>query len=42
MTGPTSVLQIGRIADDEFVHGARKHLEHGIGDIFLQKQQTQR
>ena len=31
-------LKIGRIADDQFVHRARDHFQHLIGDIILQEQ----
>ena len=34
--------EFGRIADDEFVHGAHDHFQNRIGDLLLQEQQPQR
>ena len=34
--------EVGRVADDERLHGALEHLEHPIGDVVLQAQQPQR
>jgi len=41
ITGPQIRLEIGRIADGEFVHRTCNHLQHLIGDVILQKQQAQ-